>query len=73
MLEKLVSLARDRTPAGRTVLFDRVAGLLLESEKELPAGATVLIDQILTGLLHEVEADAMAARLMGTVIPLGGL
>lgn len=56
-LEKLVSLARDRTPAGRTVLFDRVAGLLLESEEELPAGATALIDQILTGLLHEVEAD----------------
>lgn len=56
-LEKLVCLAHDRTPAGRTVLFDRVAGLLLESEEELPAGATTLIDQILTGLLHEVEAD----------------
>jgi len=56
-LEKLASLARDRTPAGRTVLFDRVAGLLLESEEELPEGATALIDQILTGLLHEVEAE----------------
>jgi uncharacterized protein (DUF2336 family) len=56
-LEKLGCLARDRTPAGRTVLFDRVAGLLLESDEELPAGATALIDQILTGLLHEVEAE----------------
>lgn len=56
-LESLVCLARDRTPAGRTVLFDRVAGLLLEGADELPAGATALIDQILTGLLHEVEAE----------------
>jgi uncharacterized protein (DUF2336 family) len=56
-LEQLTDLARDRSGGGRHTLFDRVAGLLLESNGKLPSGATLLIDQILTGLLHEVEAD----------------
>jgi uncharacterized protein (DUF2336 family) len=56
-LEQLTTLARDRSGGGRHTLFDRVAGLLLESNGKLPQAATMLIDQILTGLLHEVEAD----------------
>lgn len=56
-LEHLTSLARDRSSAGRTALFDQVASLLLDSDGEMPAGAMALIDQILTGLVREVEAD----------------
>ncbi len=56
-LQELTELARDRSCAGRHALFDRVAGLILDSCGDLPPGVTLLIDQILTGLLHEVEAD----------------
>lgn len=56
-LDTLTSLARDRSGAGRQVLFDRVAGLLLDGGGSLPSSAMALIDQILTGLLHEVEVD----------------
>ena len=53
----LKSLAENRTGFARNALFDRVAGLLLESEGELSDDVRTLIDQILTGLIHQVEAD----------------
>ncbi len=62
----LKSLAENRTGFARSALFDRVAGLLFESEGELTPEVTVLIDQILTSLIHQVEADVrkkVACRL----------
>jgi uncharacterized protein (DUF2336 family) len=56
-LQELTALAHDRSCAGRHALFDRVAALIVDSCGDLPPGVTLLIDQILTGLLHEVEAD----------------
>lgn len=50
-------LAENRTGFARNALFDRVAGLLFESEGELSDEVRTLIDQILTGLIHQVEAD----------------
>jgi uncharacterized protein (DUF2336 family) len=65
-MQDLTTLARDRSQVGRHALFDRVAGLLTDGGEELPANVTQLIDQILTGLLHQVEADLrkqLACRL----------
>lgn len=62
----LKSLAENRTGFARNALFDRVAGLLFESEGELSDEVRTLIDQILTGLIHQVEADVrkkVACRL----------
>lgn len=62
----LKSLAENRTGFARSALFDRVAGLLFESEGELTDEVRLLIDQILTGLIHQVEADVrkkVACRL----------
>jgi uncharacterized protein (DUF2336 family) len=62
----LKSLAENRTGFARNALFDRVAGLLFESEGELTDDVRTLIDQILTGLIHQVEADVrkkVACRL----------
>lgn len=62
----LKSLAENRTGFARSALFDRVAGLLFESEGELSDEVRSLIDQILTGLIHQVEADVrkkVACRL----------
>lgn len=62
----LKSLAENRTGFARNALFDRVAGLLFESEGELTPEVTALIDQILTSLIHQVEADVrkkVACRL----------
>lgn len=62
----LKSLAENRTGFARNALFDRVAGLLFESEGELTEDVRTLIDQILTGLIHQVEADVrkkVACRL----------
>lgn len=51
------TLAENRTGFARNALFDRVAGLLFESEGELTPEVRALIDQILTGLIKHVEAD----------------
>jgi uncharacterized protein (DUF2336 family) len=62
----LKSLAENRTGFARNALFDRVAGLLFESEGELTPEVRTLIDQILTGLIHQVESDVrkkVACRL----------
>ena len=62
----LKSLAENRTGFARNALFDRVAELLFESEGELTDEVRTLIDQILTGLIHQVEADVrkkVACRL----------
>jgi uncharacterized protein (DUF2336 family) len=64
----LKSLAENRAGFARSALFDRVAGLLFESEGELSPEVRTLIDQILTGLIHQVEADVrkkVAGRLAG--------
>lgn len=64
--QELTTLAADRSQAGRHALFDRVASLLTDGSDELPEHVTQLIDQILTGLLHQVEADVrrrLASRL----------
>ena len=53
----LKSLAENRASFARSALFDRVAGMLFESEGELSQEVRTLIDQILTGLIHQVEAD----------------
>ncbi len=62
----LKSLAENRASFARNALFDRVAGMLFESEGELSPEVRTLIDQILTGLIHQVEADVrkrVAGRL----------
>ncbi|MDZ4739007.1 MAG: DUF2336 domain-containing protein [Alphaproteobacteria bacterium] len=62
----LKSLAENRASFARSALFDRVAGMLFESEGELSPEVRTLIDQILTGLIHQVEADVrkkVAGRL----------
>lgn len=56
-LLSLKALAANRASFARSALFDRVAGLLFESEGELKPEVRDLIDQILTGLIHQVEAD----------------
>lgn len=56
-LLNLKALAANRAGFARCALFDRVAGLLFESEGELTAEVRVLIDQILTGLIHHVEVE----------------
>lgn len=53
----LKALAENRAGFARNALFDRVAGLLFESEGELTPEVRALIDQILTGLIRQVEAD----------------
>lgn len=62
----LKSLAENRTGFARNALFDRVSELLFESEGELTEDVRGIIDQILTGLIHQVEADVrkkVACRL----------
>ncbi len=62
----LKSLAENRASFARSALFDRVAGMLFESEGELSPEVRGLIDQILTGLIHQVESDVrkkVAGRL----------
>ena len=54
------TLAANRTGFARNALFDRVAGLLFESEGELSPEVRALIDQILTGLIKHVESEIRA-------------
>ncbi len=56
-LLNLKALAANRAGFARNALFDRVAGLLFEGEGELTPEVRTLIDQILTGLIHQVEAE----------------
>jgi uncharacterized protein (DUF2336 family) len=56
-LLNLKALAENRAGFARSALFDRVAGLLFESEGELSPEVRALIDQILTGLIKHVETD----------------
>lgn len=56
-LLSLKALAENRASFARSALFDRVAGILFESEGELKPEVRELIDQILTGLIHQVEID----------------
>jgi len=56
-LLNLQALAENRQSFARGALFDRVSGLLFESEGELSGEVRTLIDQILTGLINHVEAD----------------
>ncbi len=67
-LLNLKALAENRAGFARSALFDRVAGLLFESEGELTPEVRTLIDQILTGLIRQVEADVrkkVSQRLSG--------
>jgi len=65
-LLNLKTLAENRAGFARSALFDRVSGLLFESEGELSPDVRALIDQILTGLIKHVEGDVrqkVAVRL----------
>ena len=67
-LLNLKALAQNRAGFARSALFDRVAGLLFESEGELTPEVRTLIDQILTGLIGHVEGEVrkkVAERLAG--------
>jgi uncharacterized protein (DUF2336 family) len=56
-LLNLKTLAANRAGFARSALFDRVAGLLFETDGELTPEVRTLIDQILTGLIKHVESD----------------
>lgn len=56
-LLNLQTLAENRATFARSSLFQRVSGMLFETEGELKPEVRTLIDEILVGLIGQVEAE----------------